>query len=82
MTINYEEILNKEQKIEILKNRISQLIIEGYQNSIGIKVAVNLNDQERIDQIQNILNIIEISLLTHKQELDLLTESDTEEKSE
>lgn len=82
MTINYEEILNKEQKIEILKNRISQLIIEGYQNSIGIKVAVNLNDQEKIDQIQSILNIIEVSLLTHKEELDLLTESDTEEKSE
>lgn len=80
--INYDDILSVEQKKNILNNRISQLIIEGYQNSVGMKVAINLNDQERIDQIQNILNIIEVSLLTHKQELDLLTESDTEEKSE
>ena len=82
MAINYEEILNKDQKIQILNNRLSQLIVEGYQNSIGMKTAVRLGSQEQIDQIQNILNIIEVSVLTHKEELDLLNANNSEEKSE
>lgn len=82
MAINYEEILNKDQKIQILNNRLSQLVVEGYQNSIGMKTAIKLGNQEQIDQIQNILNIIEVSVLTHKEELDLLNANDSEEKSE
>ena len=78
MAINYEEILNKDQKAQIINNRLSQLIVEGYQNTIGMKTAVRLGNQEQIDQIQNILNIIEVSILTHKEELDALIDSKKE----
>ena len=80
MAIDYENILNKEQKSQLLNGRLSQLVVEGYQNSIGMKVAVKLGNQEQIDQIQNILNIIEVSILTHKEELDaLMSESDADQ---
>lgn len=70
--MNYENILTKEQKIQILNNRMSQLVLEGYQNTVGMKTAVKLGNQDQIDQIQNILNIIEVSLETHNEELQLL----------
>lgn len=71
-------MLTNEQKIQVLNNRISQLVVEGYQNSIGLKVANKLNDQEKIDQIQTILDIIKVSLETHIEELNLLIETKAE----
>lgn len=82
MAINYDELLTIDQKVQILNNRMSQLIVEGYQNSVGMKTAVKLNLQEQIDQIQHILNIIEASLVSHKEELDSLLASKNEEQSE
>lgn len=82
MAIDYENILNKEQKAQLLNSRLSQLVVEGYQNSIGMKTAIKLGNQEQIDQIQNILNIIEVSILTHKEELDALMSEDDADQSE
>ena len=70
--MEYEKFLTLDQKIQILNSRVSQLVIEGYQNSIGLKVANNLGKQEQIDQINEILNVIEVSLETHKEELEKL----------
>lgn len=77
--MEYENILTKDQKIQIINNRMSQLVLEGYQNSIGMKTAIKLGNQEQIDQIQNILNIIKVSIETHNEELQALL---AEEQSE
>lgn len=74
----HEEVLTKEEKIKILRSRVSQLIIEEYQNFVGLKVANKLNDQERINQIQEILDIIKVSLDVHIEELDSLLSSESE----
>lgn len=76
--MNYETMLTNDQKMQVLNNRISQLVIEGYQNSIGLKVANKLGDQEKIEQIQTILDIIKVSLETHIEELNFLIETKTE----
>lgn len=82
MAIDYNSILNSEQKAQILNNRLSQLIIEGYQNSIGLKTAKVLENQEQIDQIEEVLKIIEASIIMHKQELDTVLAEGSKEKSE
>ena len=76
MAINYDEVLTTEQKIQILNTRISNLVLEGYQNSIGLKVAKALENQERIEAIEEILDIIEASLRIHNEELTALSKSD------
>lgn len=76
--MNYDSMLTTEQKVQILNNRISQLVIEGYQNSVGLKVANKLEDQEKIEQIQTILDIIKVSLETHIEELNALSSTQSD----
>ena len=62
MALDYDKIITKTQKQDLLKNRINQMVFEAYQLSINLKVVENdeaskAQIQSQIDELERAINI-------------------------
>lgn len=73
MSIDFNEVLNSEQKAEIIKQRITQFAAEAYQHELNKKTAEQLGSEEQIENINKNLEILETAIAIHKEELTKLS---------
>ena len=69
MTIDYNNILNPEQKRSIVSQRISQLAAELYQHSLNKKAFENIADEAGVESTDKAITILESALAVHEEEL-------------
>jgi hypothetical protein len=72
MSIDYNSLLTSEQKKQILEARISQFASEAYQVSLNLTTAEKLGNPEQIEKIKNSLQLLEIAITVHQEELKLI----------
>jgi len=73
MSIDYNSLLTSEQKKQILEARISQFASEAYQVSLNLTTAEKLGNPEQIEKIKNSLQLLEIAITVHQEELKLIS---------
>ena len=78
MTIDYNNILNPEQKRSIVSQRISQLAAELYQHSLNKKAFENIGDEPGVESTEKAIIILESAINVHESELKSLPEMPTE----
>jgi hypothetical protein len=71
MTINYNDILTIEQKVEILTKRINSFAVEAYTLSMNLKVIEN---EQEIARQSSQLAELEKAIAVHQEEITKLTE--------
>lgn len=72
MSINFDEVLTNEQKVEIIQQRITQFAAEAYQHQLNKKTAEQLGSEDQIENIDKNLEILETAINVHKAELNKL----------
>jgi hypothetical protein len=73
MSIDYNSLLTSERKKQILEARISQFASEAYQISLNLATAEKLGNPEQIEKIKNSLQLLEIAITVHQEELKLIS---------
>ncbi len=76
MSIDFDSVLTKEQKAEILQQRITQFAAEAYQHSLNLKTAETLDQGDQVEQIKKNLEILEAAIKVHKDELSALPKAE------
>lgn len=74
MALDYDKIITKTQKQDLLKNRINQMVFEAYQLSINLKVVEN--DETAKAQIQSQIDELERAINIHIDEHNSLNKSE------
>lgn len=74
MTINYEDLLTKEQKVNILQQRLAQFAAEAWQHQLNKQTAESLGDTASVENADNAISIINAAIAVHQQKLDELNE--------
>lgn len=69
MAIDFAAFIADEQKAEIIKQRLNQFIVEGYQLSLNKKAAVKLEKQDQVEAIDANLALLEAAIVSHQEEL-------------
>ena len=73
MSIDYNSLLTSEQKKQILEARISQFASEAYQITLNLATAEKLGNPDQIEKIKNSLQLLEIAITVHQEELKLIS---------
>lgn len=74
MSINYNELLTNEQKLQILEGRLSQFASEAYQVKLNLATAQEIgSSEEQIEKIKANLNMLETAIKIHQEEIKLLS---------
>ena len=72
MTIDYNNLLNSEQKRNLISQRISQFATELYQHSLNKKTFENVADEAGIESTNKAIAILESAINIHEEELQSL----------
>ena len=78
MTIDYNNILNPEQKRSIVSQRISQLAAELYQHSLNKKAFENIADEAGVESTDKAIAILQSAIGVHEDELNTLPAPEVE----
>lgn len=78
MAINFSELLSDDQKRTLIENRIAQFAAEGYQHTLNLTAAQNLEDEDLIEASQKAIDTLSAAIETHKAELATLPPAVTE----
>lgn len=73
MAIDFASFIAKEQQSEIIKQRLNQFIVEGYQLSLNRKAAEKLQKDDQLEAIDGNLALLEVAIEVHQEELQKLS---------
>lgn len=73
MSMDFGALIASEQKVEIIKQRLTQFITEGYQLSLNRQSAEKLGKEDQLEIIDNNLTLLETAILVHQAELSALS---------
>jgi hypothetical protein len=79
MSINFDELLTKEQKRQILEQRIQQFAVEAYQITLNTRLAENNGDEEAKANGETTLTTLESAINLYVAELDSLPTTEVSE---
>lgn len=69
MAIDFNNLLTVEQKRSLLEQRIQQFASEAYQHELNRQIAVNVEDEQAVQQSEQALVTLEAAITVHEAEL-------------
>lgn len=67
--LDFNQLLNNEQKLEILNNRLRQFAAEAYQVNLNLKTAEQVAEPDQIQKIRDNLKLLETAIMVHQEEI-------------
>jgi hypothetical protein len=67
--LDYNQLLTSEQKLEILKNRLTQFASEAYQVNLNLQTAEKVAEPDQIQKIRDNLKLLETAIGVHQEEI-------------
>jgi excinuclease UvrABC nuclease subunit len=70
--MQFSDLLTKEQKEEILKEKLMQFYVEGYQLSLNLQVAKDTNNGTALNESHSAIKTLEVAVAVYTKELESL----------